>query len=239
MPQSPDVQLPAVPAPPVASAPGYAIAGGAPRAPAGPITPEQAAFLRSRRDALSNQLESAQGRRDEVAEQLRSEETQAAERPGLQDRLRVLDERLVQIERDIAVNSEQLANAPARSQSYTGASGRGSDGRSFGVNGNLITIFSFALLLPFAIQLSRRMFAPNRAASKRDTAQSAAIEERMNRMESAVDAVALEVERIGEGQRFLTQAMTESFSRANGGVGAGAAAFEAVPARTREDAERR
>lgn len=241
MPQSsaPDVQLPAVPAPPTPSTPGEAITGQAPRAPAGPISPEQAVFLRSRRDALSNQLESVQGRRDEVAEQLRSDETQASERPGLQDRLRVLDERLVQIEKDIAANSEQLANAPARSQSYTGASGRGSDGRSFNVNGNLVIIFSFALLMPFAIQIARRMFAPNRGLSRQQVTEAAAMDERMNRMESAVDAVALEVERIGEGQRFLTQAMTESFSRANGGVGAGAAAFDAVPVRTREDADQR
>lgn len=205
----------------------------------GPISAEQAAFLRSRRDALSNQLESVQGRRDEVADQLRNDETQASERPGLQDRLRVLDERLVQIEKDIASNSEQLANAPARSQSSTGASGRGVAGRSFDFNGNLFIIFGFALLMPFAINLARRLFAPNRGPSRQQSADAAAMNERMNRMESAVDAVALEVERIGEGQRFLTQAMTESFSRANGGVGAGAAAFDAVPVRAREDAELR
>jgi len=241
MPQSPApaVQLPAVPAPPVPSAPGEAIAGQVPRAPTGPISAEQAIFLRSRRDALSNQLESVQERRNEVADQLRSDETQASERPGLQDRLRVLDERLVQIEKDIASNSAQLANAPARSQSSTGASGRGSGGRSFDFSGNLAIIFGFALLMPFAVQIARRMFAPSRGPSRQQSADATAMDERMNRMESAVDAVALEVERIGEGQRFLTQAMTESFSRANGGVGAGAAAFDAVPVRAREDADLR
>ena len=247
MPQSsaPDVQLPAIPAPPESPIPGGPLAevGQASPAPTGPIPAERAAFLRARRDALSNQLESVQERRDEVADQLRSDETQASERPGLQDRLRVLDERLVQIEKDIASNSAQLANAPARSESSTGASGRGSGGRSFDFSGNLVIIFGFALLMPFAINLARRLFAPNRGPSRREAVDAAAMHERMNRMESAVDSVALEVERIGEGQRFLTQAMTESFSRANGGVGAGAgagaAAPDAVPVRAREDTDRR
>lgn len=161
---------------------------------------------------MSNQLESAQERRDEVAEKLRDEETQASERPGLENRLRVLDERLVELEKEIAINGQQLANAPARRSENTTqvASGR-PPGFLNRVNPNLITIFSFALLMPLAIQFARRTFGPRSARyDKQQLAEAAAMRDRMDKLEGAVDAVAVEVERIGEGQRFLTQAMTEN-----------------------------
>ena len=226
MPQPPaaDVQLPDLPTPPGPLAARGPVTGAPVTVPAAPISREQAAFLRTRRDALSNQLGSVQNRRDEVADQLRSDKTLPEERPGLQDRLRVLDERLVQIEQEIAANSEQLANAPSRNQEFTGAMPRGErQGGSF--NGNLITVFSFMLLVPFAIQLARRMFSPNRGPTRNDLAERAALQDRMDKMESSIDAVAIEVERIGEGQRFLTQAMV------SGSIGAGAAGFEGVKVR--------
>ena len=233
MSQSPAVtQVPAPPALPAAPTAG----GGAP-ARVGlspqPISSEQAAFLRTRRDALSNQLESVQERRNEVADQLRSDETQAAERPGLQDRLAVLDERLVQIEKDIASNSEQLANSPARGREGSTVPANGGRGFPINVNGNLLTIFSFALLMPFAIQLARRLFAPNRGPSRRELADLAAMQQRMNAMDGAIDAVALEVERIGEGQRFLTQAMVGN------GLPTGAPAPEGVPVRAEQGVDLR
>ncbi len=234
MPQATAAQLPspavAPPAPP--AAPYAAVVDGSGKVfSAQPITREQADFLRNRRDALSRQLESVQERRDEVADQLRSDETQAAERPGLQDRLKVLDERLVQMEKDIAANSEQLANAPSsRREETTAPPGRD---RGFSVNGNMVSLLSFALLMPFAIQLARRWFSPDRGPSRRDLTELAAVQERLNRMDSAIDAVAIEVERIGEGQRFLTQAMV------GGSLPTGAPAFEGVQVRQQEGAELR
>lgn len=200
-----------------------------------PITREQAEFLRNRRDALSRQLESATERREEVAEQLRGENTNVAERPGLQDRLDVLDQRIVQLEKDIASNSEQLANAPVSGRAGTAVppGGRRGGFPEFNVNGNLVVIFSFALLMPFAVQLARRLFSPDRGPSRRDLADQAAMQERMNKLEGAIDAVAIEVERIGEGQRFLTQAMV------GGSLPAGAPAFEGVKAREQQGADLR
>lgn len=202
------------------------------------ITPEQAAFLRARRGALSKQLESAQGRREEVVEALRSDETQAAERPGLEDRLKVLDQRLVQVEQEIAVNGEQLANAPAEagSDAVVGVPARtGADGFLARANPNTVVFFSFLLLLPVVVRLSRRFIAPNRAPSRTELAEMAAIRERMDRLDGALDAVAIEVERIGEGQRFLTQAMTVNIPRVN----AAGAMYEPVPVRQRDAADRR
>ena len=202
------------------------------------ITPEQAVFLRARREALSKQLESAQGRREEVAGALRNDEIQAAERPGLEQRLKVLDQRLVQIENEIAVNGEQLANAPAEagSEASVGAPpSRGFDGFLDRSNPTTVTIFAFLLLMPVVVRLSRRFLAPNRGPSRQELAEMAAMRERMDKLDGALDAVAIEVERIGEGQRFLTQAMTEHIPRVNAGGGE----YEPVPLRQRDAAELR
>jgi hypothetical protein len=45
--------------------------------------------------------------------------------------------------------------------------------------------------------------------------------ERLSRLDQAVDSIAIEVERIGEGQRFVTRVMTEN--TAARAVGGGAA----------------
>ena len=196
----------------------------APSGPPSPITVEQAEFLRARRTALSNQLESAQERRDEVAEKLQDSETQASERPGLEERLKVLDDRLVQLEKDIAQNeAQQLANAPAtpgRNRESSTAPSRG-DRPFSGFNPNLVSILGFALLMPLAVQFARRMFSPDRGprVDRQLAAEQAALNERMLRIESAIDAVSIEVERIGEGQRFLTQAMADPIAaRINDGA---------------------
>lgn len=217
-----DAQAPASATP----APGQPVAVAAPAAPAAPspISVEQAEFLRARRTALSNQLESAQERRDEVADKLRDSETQASERPGLESRLRVLDERLVQLEKDIAQNAQQLANAPAvagrNREGSTVPAGRDRPARGF--NPNLVTILGFVLLLPIVVQWARRTFGPDAPRVDRQRlADQAAMNDRMMRLESAIEAVSIEVERIGEGQRFLTQAMADPIAarlQANGGA---------------------
>jgi hypothetical protein len=49
------------------------------------------------------------------------------------------------------------------------------------------------------------------AALKAPTeASSSSIEQRLGRVENAVEAIAVEIERIGESQRFLTKVLTDS-----------------------------
>jgi hypothetical protein len=240
MPQTKASDVQAPPAPPAAPS-GIRTNDPVVSVPPVEITPEQATFLRARRDALSNQLESAQGRRNDVAESLRNDETQAAERPGLQERLRVLDERIIQLEKDIAANGQQLANAPAEAGSdRVAVVGSQSEDRGFfeRANPNAVTFFAFLLLLPVAVRLSRRFIAPNRGPSRQEVAEMTAMRERMDKLDGAIDAVAVEVERIGEGQRFLTQAMSDNIPRMNGAAGKGGA-FDPVPVSARDASERR
>jgi hypothetical protein len=47
------------------------------------------------------------------------------------------------------------------------------------------------------------------AALGQTTRPSAELEARMQRVEQAVEAIAIEMERVGEGQRFLTKVLTD------------------------------
>jgi hypothetical protein len=237
--QTPSVQS----APPPASATPAPAAQAVTQAPASaiptPISPEQAAFLRARRQSLKDQLDVAQERRDDIANRLRGDELQAAERPGLEERLRVLDDRLVKLEKDIALNGEQLANSPARTEATTLVAPNGQR-RSLidRASPNLALIAAVILLVPIIQILGRRWLAPTRKESDgRSAAEISALNARMDRMDSALDAVAVEVERIGESQRFLTQTLTERAGPA--ALPAGGPAFEGVTVRQRVESEAR
>ena len=71
-----------------------------------PMTVRDIRAIQNRREGLSNQLLSVQSRRKDVAEALKAADPAA--RPGLQERLAVLDERIVQLERDIASTGREL-----------------------------------------------------------------------------------------------------------------------------------
>jgi hypothetical protein len=60
-----------------------------------------------------------------------------------------------------------------------------------------------------AITLARIFYGPRKLEGARP-AELQHIEERLTRIEQAVDAVALETERISEGQRFTTRLLAES-----------------------------
>jgi len=92
-----------------------------------------------------------------------------------------------------------------------------------------VTVTAIALGIPIVRALSRRFLAPRPVAP----ALPAEVLERLERIEQAVDSIAIEVERVSEGQRYTTRLMTEQRqSLGSGGVpGAGPAGGAAPPAR--------
>jgi hypothetical protein len=64
---------------------------------------------------------------------------------------------------------------------------------------------AFVLLLPLVIAWSRRLWHRGDPRPAMDIEQSP----RLQRMEQAIESIALEVERIGEAQRFTTKLLTE------------------------------
>jgi hypothetical protein len=87
-------------------------------------------------------------------------------------------------------------------------------------------MFIFLVLMPLAIANARRLW--RRPAPTTTAEMPAELTDRLNRLEQAVDAVAVELERVGEGQRYVTRVFTEG-QRALGGPAA-----EPIEVRQRE-----
>ena len=172
-----------------------------------PRTIEQMQELMSRRDELSNQLQSVTERRESLVAQLRSSPDGAA-RTGLEERLKVLDSRILQLERDLASTGQQLAAAPSDLSEATEIAMRPrSSGDDFGEGlaaGIFPTAGIFLLFLGFRRwRRKRRGPAPALKVTDDNT-------QRLERLEQGMEAIAIEIERVSEGQRFVTRLLSEA-----------------------------
>jgi hypothetical protein len=170
--------------------------------------------LNAKKEELSNQLLSAQKRRDQVARDYRNS-SDGPVREGLQQRLAVLDGRLAQLETDIAANGRQLAAAPGNLLANATSTGTGRDGGPPFNPGQLTGIsivFTIFVMAPLAFAAARRML--RRPFETKPAPQLIENTARLERMEQAVDAIAVEIERISEGQRFVTALMAKRESPA-------------------------
>src|SRR5690606_13884066 len=106
---------PASPAPPAAAASPAPQAvvqlDGVPLLPGVPRNPNEVQAMRARRSELSNQLNSAESRRDDLVGEL--SEVPASVQAGMQQRIELLDERILRIEGEIAETGRLLAASPA------------------------------------------------------------------------------------------------------------------------------
>ena len=192
-----------------------------------PRTSLELSELKTRRTELSNQLQSATNRRDELARELRNPMVDGADRAGLEQRLRLLDQRIVRLETDIATSGQQLAAAPGRlvataqvSETFGGLPAEG-----VLAIGGLATLTVFA---PLAIAAARLMWRRARGPAPLPAgAPSWENSPRLDRLETAVDAIAVELERVSEGQRFVTRLL------ADGRAGASAAQLPSAAEETR------
>jgi len=185
--------------------------------PPPPLTRSEVNGLQLRVGVLKGQLDAANSRRDRLASQLRRADG-GADRSGLEERLGQLDKRILQIETDIATAGNALATAPTGLLSGSVDPGRTFPGPTPGqmtaisIVGTLFVLFP--LSLAFARLLWRRAMVAPRAA-----ALAPELVSRLDRMEQGIDVIALEVERISEGQRFVSQLMSGSAVDAKIGVG--------------------
>jgi hypothetical protein len=196
---------------PVSTAPAPAATGVTQAVLPVPRTLSDIEAIRARRDELSNQLFSAQGRRADAAKQLRNPLTAGADRVGLEQRIQVLDTRIAQLETDIALTGNQLTSAPGPllSQS-TSTPFRGAP--TSGQMTAITIVGTLFVLFPLSIAFARLLW---RRATHHTPPQSMAPEltSRLDRMEQGIEAIAIEVERISEGQRFVAQLMSDTAQR--------------------------
>ena len=196
--QEPPVPLPPAPPNPSASAPAQA-----PQQFLPPTNRAELDALRRTREELSEQIQSAARRRDQIAAEIPGADPSA--RAGLEQRLAVLDARIVQLEADIAFTGRLLTSPEATSaQTVPGD-------RPFGpLDADQITgisiVFVIFVLFPLALAMARLMW--KRATSPR-APRSTVDSERLERVEHAVETIAIEVERVSEGQRFVTKLLAQ------------------------------
>jgi hypothetical protein len=206
MQKTPTIAPPPPPTPP--ALPGVDPSIGGLLAPGLPLTGAQREAIQEARSLLSDQLISAMGRRDDLAAALRTAE--GADRAGIEQRLIQLDNRIIRLEMDLAETGRALTEGSMVVGSGTAVQPPfgGFERVDLTAIGVVFTLFVLApLALAFARLLWKRATSPRHAAASPESAQ------RLERMEQAIDAVAVEVERISEGQRFVTRILTEGPAR--------------------------
>jgi hypothetical protein len=173
--------------------------------------------FKAQRRELNNQLDELQGTRREITSQMEDVSPGSPERTALETRMTDVDSRIATVDKSLAQNAAQIAQAAAIPGAVVEPPRiiqQGPPEDAYIV----FTIFMFIFLLPLSIAFARRIWRKSAAVV---TSLPREITERLSRMEQAVEATAVEVERIGEGQRFLTRLFTEGEgARA---IGAGAA----------------
>jgi hypothetical protein len=227
----PPAVTPALPQAPAAPRVGVALPGVA--GTRYPLTATDIAALRERTSQLSNQLNSADARRREVQRSLRG--AIGADKAGLEARIGVLDARIARLESDIDENSSQLASLDVTRQSVGTAFHWGPDtGNNISDNAMpLAIVFVLFVLFPLAIALSRSIW--KRGSRLLPLPQSADTAQRLDRIEQSVEAIAIEIERVAEGQRFVTRLMSEG----RGALGPGQPVMAEIPLAAERVAEPR
>jgi hypothetical protein len=173
--------------------------------------------FRAQRRELNNQLDELQSTRREITSQMEDVAAGAPARTALEARMTDVDSRIKGVDQLLATNALQVSQAAAIPGAVVEpprviVEGPPEDAYVLG------GLFMIIVLLPLSIALARRIWRRSAAVV---TSFPRELAERLSRMEQAVEATAVEVERIGEGQRFLTRLFTEGEgARA---IGAGAA----------------
>jgi hypothetical protein len=221
-----------VPVPPVA-----------PAVPAVPATPAPGQFVvinpgvggasaaavyegfKAQRTELRNQLENLKDERRGLSDRLEEPMVAGADRKGLEQRITEIDGRISAVDKQIAESDAQVARAAAVPGAVVPPKPIRRDGppEEFYVLGGMFIVL---VLLPLSIAAARRLWKRGVATI---TNLPAELTERLTRLEQGMDAVAVEVERIGEGQRYMARLLGEDSSMR--AIGAGAAEPVEVKAR--------
>ena len=221
IPQAPEVpQIPGPPPAPVA----IQHSGASPRA--------VFQAVQAKREVLGEYMSRLLNRRNNVAERLNNPNITPAEKAALEEHMRELNARIIGMEKQLEQADAEVA-AAAGVPGSTVAESRGMrDGppEEMLITG---TVFLGTAIVIVAFAYARRLW---KGATHVVSQIPAAFEARLTRFEQSIDAMAIEIERVSEGQRFLTKVLTEDQPRA---LGAGAAEPIEVRAKAAEPVRRK
>jgi hypothetical protein len=196
---------PQAPTAPVTAAPSITIVGpdGKTQTLTIPKTRSEIRDLIRQRESLSDQLTNVSERRSAISNELQGTGDPIA-RTGLEQRISLLDKRILQLETDLANTGRQLSAAPAELVS-TGEAGSAPSGSDFdeGVAaGGFSVFFVCAIAFVFARRRWNRKTRPTQPQLGSEAVQ------RLERLEHGMEAIAIEIERVSEGQRFVTKLLS-------------------------------
>lgn len=213
---------------------------GASTARPGLLAERELAIIAGVREQLTTELRSVQARRDVALHELRVLQADPTGSPGTQIRrvraqeqlIEQLDARRFQIEADLNALGTRLTGGLLGSQTVQPPPpppGPQMDIPAWAVLA-ISVVFIAVAIGPISVAIARLIW--KRATTPRATA---ALDSghRLDRLEHAVDSIAVEVERISEGQRYVTRLLTESpnFGALDGGKRVAEAVPVAPPAR--------
>ncbi len=172
--------------------------------------------FKAQRDVLSSQLGELEGTRRDITGQLEEVAAGSPEHKALEDRLTDVDGRIKAVDQMLAANSTQMAQAAAIPGAVVPPPPyipHGPPEEAYFLGG----MFMIIVFLPLSVALARRIWRRSAAAV---SAFPRELADRLTRLEQTAEATSLEVERIGEGQRFLTRLFTEGEGARAIGIGA-------------------
>ncbi|MEO7367948.1 MAG: hypothetical protein ABIZ36_08325 [Gemmatimonadaceae bacterium] len=173
------------------------------------------AFKAQRRE-LSRQMDGLESTRSELSTKLQEPSVAGADRKGLESRITDVDGRISSLQKQMSDADAQVAKSaavPGAAIELPEPPRDGPPDAAWVLGG----MFIVCAVLPLSIAFARRIW---RRGGTVIAAFPKEIAERMSRVEQVVEATQIEVERIGEGQRFMTKVLTENpaHSMAIGGV---------------------
>jgi hypothetical protein len=172
--------------------------------------------FRAQRRELTNQLDDLQSTRREITGQLEDIAAGSPDRKPLETRMTDIDSRITSVDHLLAANATDIAKAAAIPGAVVERPPdipHGPPPEAYVLGG----MFMVIVFLPLSIAWARRIWRRSAAVV---TSFPREIGDRLVRMEQALEATSVEVERIGEGQRFLTRLFTEGEGTRSIGGGA-------------------
>jgi hypothetical protein len=206
--QAPTVEAPAPPG----QQPGAHPAGTTIQQPSGSPRAVYEA-LRAKREVLGDYLNRLLSRRENVAKRLHNPNVTPAEKAALEEHLQQVNSRIIDMEKQLhAADAEVAAAAGVPGSTQPESRNLASSGPP---DAMLIvgTVFMGVAVVIIAIAYARRLW---KGATTVVAQIPAAFEARFTRFEQSLDAVAIEIERVSEGQRFLTKVLAEQNPRVLG-----------------------
>ncbi len=173
-----------------------------------PKTSAEVEALQTKKQELTEELGNVSARRHELSEEIRVA-PDGASRTGLEARLRLMDQRILQLETDIGTTGKQLSSTPAELLAIAQTDNRPtSDDGNFGEG---LAAGVFPLLGLFALVTLWRRYKRRGRGGIAPSNQNLMAEsnERLERLEHGMEAIAIEIERVSEGQRFVTRLLSE------------------------------